>query len=62
MGVLSQFVDHQTLAKLTDHQVQALNDTLEAALVKTAFTNEALNKELQTALKAAATHHVNAPR
>jgi len=58
MTVLSQFLDSDTLAKLSEGQIRTLNDQLEGGLVKLLYTNDAAKAEIGKSLQSAAASHL----
>jgi hypothetical protein len=58
MSQLSQFLDHETLAKLSDAQVTALNSQLEGELQTQLHTNTALKTAVGDSLQKAAAAHL----
>ena len=58
MSQLSQFLDHETLAKLSETQIRTLNDQLEGQLQSQLHSNAALKKELGDFVQKAAAAHL----
>jgi hypothetical protein len=58
MSQLSHFLDHETLAKLSETQVRTLNDQLEGELQRQLNSNAALKQAVGESLQKAAAAHL----
>lgn len=58
MSQLTHFLDHETLAKLSETQIRTLNDQFEGKLQKELHSNAALSKEVGDFVQKAAAAHL----